>query len=250
MTCSSLNPSPNRYRVPTVSLSAHHQRKKGLLEFTCIAMAVWMLAGCHTTTDKSSEMNSDLSETTLSSSVMTHPPISSQSPVEKYGSKKNDDEVPLWERPEILAKYPVKAKKNPDGSYDYSDPRFENADLCEDAPPGYWESRGYEILISKHLPYLTSKDCLLRKVPSSDEDLLFNFGTDARSKDRVSGTHVMVASSSKYGRFDGAGNDSQCILYLETQLGRVAAQVMNEDGSTHDHKFLCQKAKELFEELI
>ncbi|MDO4914343.1 hypothetical protein [Corynebacterium sp.] len=181
---------------------------------------------------------------------MAHPPISSQSPVRQRSSKKNDGEVPLWERPEILAKYPVKAKKNPDGSYDYSDPNFENADLCVDAPPGYWETRGYQIIISKHLPYLTSKDCLLKKIPSADEDLLFNFGTDARSKDRVSGTQVMVASSSKYGRFDGEGSDSQCILYLETQVGRVAAQVMNEDNSTHNYKYLCQKAKELFEELI
>ena len=124
MACSSLNQSSKRYRVPTVSLSAYHRYKNELVEFICITTAVWMLAGCHTTTDTRSEINSDLSETTLSSSVMTRAPISSQSSMQQRSSKKNDGEVPLWERPEILAKYPVKAKKNPDGSYDYSDPPF------------------------------------------------------------------------------------------------------------------------------
>ena len=89
MTCSSLNQSSNRYRVLAASLPPYNQCKKRIAELICIAAAVWMLAGCHTTTNKSSEINSGLSETTVSSSVMTRPLISSQSPVEKYGSKKN-----------------------------------------------------------------------------------------------------------------------------------------------------------------
>ena len=180
MACSSLNQSSKRYRVQTVSLSAYHRYKNELVEFICITTAVWMLAGCHTTADTRSGINSDLSETTLSSSVMTRPPISSQSPVEKYGPKKDNDEVPLWERPEILAKYPVKAKKNPDGSYDYSDPRFENADLCEDAPPGYWESRGFIKKTSSKDEFLHFNDFLLKRV-NETQHLLINFGTDRRS---------------------------------------------------------------------
>lgn len=181
MACSSLNQSSKRYRVPTVSLSAYHRYKNELVEFICITTAVWMLAGCHTTTDTRSEINSDLSETTLSSSVMTRAPISSQSSMQQRSSKKNDGEVPLWERPEILAKYPVKAKKNPDGSYDYSDPPFfENADLCEDAPPGYWESRGFIKKTSSKDEFLHFNDFLLKRV-NETQHLLINFGTDRRS---------------------------------------------------------------------
>lgn len=247
MTCSSLNPSPNRYRVPTVSLSAHHQRKKGLLEFTCIAMAVWMLAGCHTTTDKSSEINSDLSETTLSSSVMTHPPISSQSPVQQRSSKKNDDEVPLWERPEILAKYPVKAKKNPDGSYDYSDPLFENADLCEDAPPGYWESRGFIKKSSDKDEFLHFNDCLLRET-NETQPLLMDFGTDKRSREEVSGKRVENENPTTFTRWGRIVGDPHCVVYTETQLGRVAVQAIDETQTLNEAE-LCDLVKTLNERL-
>lgn len=243
MTCSSINQSSNRYRVPTVSLSTFHRRKRGLLEFTCIAVAVWMLAGCHTTTDKSSEINSDLSETTSSSSAMTHPPISSQSPVEEYGSKKNNDEVPLWERPEILAKYPVKAKKNPDGSYDYSDPRFENADLCEDAPPGYWESRGFIKKSSDKDEFLHFNDCLLKRVYET-QPLLINFGTDRRSRKEVPGKRVENENPTTFTRWGSVVGDPHCVVYTETKLGRVAVQAIDETR-TLSQKELCELVQEM-----
>lgn len=243
MACSSLNRSSKRYRVPAASLPPYNQCKKRLAELIYIAAAVWMLAGCHTTTNKSSEINSGLSETTVSSSAMTRPPISSQSPVEKYSSKKNDDEVPLWERPEILAKYPVKAKKNPDGSYDYSDPRFENADLCEDAPPGYWESRGFIKKSSDKDEFLHFNDCLLKRVYET-QPLLINFGTDRRSRKEVPGKRVENENPTTFTRWGSVVGDPHCVVYTETKLGRVAVQAIDETR-TLSQKELCELVQEM-----
>lgn len=243
MACSSLNRSSKRYRVPAASLPPYNQCKKRLAELICIAAAVWMLAGCHTTTNKSSEINSGLSETTVSSSAMTHPPISSQSPVGKYGSKKNNDEVPLWERPEILAKYPVKATKNTDGSYDYSDPRFENADLCEDAPPGYWESRGFIKKSSDKDEFLHFNDCLLKRVYET-QPLLINFGTDRRSRKEVPGKRVENENPTTFTRWGSVVGDPHCVVYTETKLGRVAVQAIDETR-TLSQKELCELVQEM-----
>ena len=145
---------------------------------------------------------------------MTRPPISSQSPVEKYGPKKDNDEVPLWERPEILAKYPVKAKKNPDGSYDYSDPRFENADLCEDAPPGYWESRGFIKKTSSKDEFLHFNDCLLRET-NETQSLLVDFGTDKRSREEVPGKRVENENPTTFTRWGRIVGDPHCVVYVD-----------------------------------
>lgn len=247
MACSSLNRCSKRYRVPTVSLSAYRRYKNGLVEFIYITATVWMLAGCHTTADTRSGINSDLSETTLSSSVMTRPPISSQSPVEKYGPKKNNDEVPLWERPEILAKYPVKAKKNPDGSYDYSDPRFENADLCEDAPPGYWESRGFIKKTSSKDEFLHFNACLLRET-NETQSLLVDFGTDKRSREEVPGKRVENENPTTFTRWGRIVGDPHCVVYTETQLGRVAVQAIDETQTLNEAE-LCDLVKKLNERL-
>ncbi|WP_152646900.1 hypothetical protein [uncultured Corynebacterium sp.] len=178
---------------------------------------------------------------------MTHPPISSQSPVQQRSSKKNDDEVPLWERPEILAKYPVKAKKNPDGSYDYSDPLFENADLCEDAPPGYWESRGFIKKSSDKDEFLHFNDCLLRET-NETQPLLMDFGTDKRSREEVPGKRVENENPTTFTRWRRIVGDPHCVVYTETQLGRVAVQAIDETQTLNEAE-LCDLVKTLNERL-
>lgn len=242
MTCSSLNQRSNRYRVPTVSLSAYHRRKRGLLKFTCIAVAAWMLAGCHTTTDKSNEKNSDLSETTVSSSVITHPPISSQSPVQQRSSKKNDGEVPLWERPEILAKYPVKAKKNPDGSYDYSDPRFENADLCEDVPRGYWESKGYTVIGSDYIKLANLKDCAFLD-EKRDLSKYLSISTDKRKYEDIAGRIYKKYNPGRFDQIIFSIRTPGCVAYVETSIGRIGFGYLDDEEKMSEEQ-LCQKAND------
>lgn len=105
-------------------------------------------------------------------------------PDETRSGKGKQKDRPLWERPEVLAKYPVKAKKNPDGSYDYSDPRFENADLCGDAPPGYWEGLGYRVVGPDYIKFRTLKNCGL-EIMDKGQERLIAVGTDALPKDQL-----------------------------------------------------------------
>ena len=150
--------------------------------------------------------------------------------------------TPLWEQPELLAKYPVRAKKNPDGSYDYSDPHFENADLCKDLPPHYWEKRGYSVLGPSYFDSVPVKDCL---VDAGNKDLSKGviIGTDKKQRKDVIGR---LFKQYRPGRFDKVIMNTfprTCVAYLETAIGRIGFAYGDDDEQVTE-QMLCQKARE------
>ena len=150
--------------------------------------------------------------------------------------------TPLWEQPELLAKYPVRAKKNPDGSYDYSDPHFENADLCKDLPPHYWEKRGYRITRSSFLKHVKAKDCFIDD-GNEDPSQAVTIGTDKRERKDVVGR---LFKQYRPGRFDQIADGfglTICVAYVETQIGRVGFAYA-DDEDTMSEAQLCEKARE------
>lgn len=156
--------------------------------------------------------------------------------------------LPLWERPEVLAKYPVKAKKNPDGSYDYSDPRFENADLCEDAPPGYWEGLGYRVVGPHYIKFRTLKNCGLEFLDRGQEKFIA-VGTDSLPKNNLTGRLYREYSPYRYDQIDELFGVKACISYLETPLGRVGVTDLAE-FDYRDFKELCDDARRELERLL
>lgn len=155
---------------------------------------------------------------------------------------------PLWERPEVFAKYPVKAKKNPDGSYDYSDPRFENADLCGDAPPGYWEGLGYRGVRPHYIKFRTLKNCGLEFI-NREQEKFIAVGTDSLPKNNLTGRLFKEYSPYRYDQIDELFGVKVCVSYLETPLGRVGVTDLAE-FDTRDFKELCDDARSELERLL
>jgi len=155
---------------------------------------------------------------------------------------------PLWERPEVLAKYPVKAKKNPDGSYDYSDPRFENADLCEDAPPGYWEKLGYRVVRPDYIKFRTLKNCVLQ---IGDGNLSDGFGvtTDKLEKIKILDSRSKQYSSSRYDQPKEVDGLKGCVSYIETPIGRVGFGYVDFDEGA-DFTRLCDISRKGLERIL
>lgn len=162
--------------------------------------------------------------------------------------KEKQKGLPLWGRPEVLAKYPVKAKKNPDGSYDYSDPRFENADLCEDAPPGYWEGLGYRGVGPDYIKFRTLKNCGLQIIDRGQERLIA-VGTDSLPKNKLSGRLFREYSPYRYDQINEMYDVKVCVSYLETPLGRVGVTDVAE-FDPRDFKDLCDDARSELERLL
>ncbi len=169
-------------------------------------------------------------------------------PEENRSGKGEHKDRPLWERPEVLAKYPVKAKKNPDGSYDYSDPRFENADLCEDAPPGYWEGLGYRSVGSDYIKFRKLKNCGL-VIMDRGQERLIAAGTDSLPKNNLAGRIFREYSPYKYDQINEMFGVKACVSYLETPLGRVGVTDLAE-FDPRDFKELCDDARSELERLL
>ena len=153
---------------------------------------------------------------------------------------KNARDRPVWEQPELLAKYPVRAKRNPDGSYDYSDPKFENADLCKDIPPEFWKKRGYRVIGSEHSNSSTLKDCI---VDDGDGDLskAMTIGTEKRRRKDVVGRLVKQYRPGRFDQLVDSLDLPACIAYLETDIGRIGFAYGDDDKQMSEGQ-LCQKA--------
>ncbi|MDO4914342.1 hypothetical protein [Corynebacterium sp.] len=185
-------------------------------------------------------MNPESVKTTPSSSAVKHPPISSQPSPTKHNPEKNNNEFPLWERPEILAKYPVKAKKNSDGSYDYSDPQFENADLCEDVSPGYWESKGYTVIGSDHIKLANLKDCAFLD-EKRDLSKYLSISTDKRKYEDIAGRLYRKYSPGRFDQIIFSIRTPGCVAYVETSIGRIGFGYLDDEEKMSEEQ-LCQKA--------
>ena len=163
------------------------------------------------------------------------------------GASRSPDDLPLWEQPELLAKYPVRAKKNPDGSYDYSDPKFENADLCKDLPPHYWEKRGYKVSGSQQSKRATLKDCSLTDgTESFDEGA--SVSTDKRIRKNVGGK---LFKQYYPGRFDQVIMNlwpPLCSAYIETSIGRIGFSYANDEENLSENE-LCERAHRFLEKV-
>ena len=197
---------------------------RGFVHVVSVVVVVGVLAGCH-------HGGGDSAHSTSASGSATG-----------AGASRSPDGLPLWEQPELLAKYPVRAKKNPDGSYDYSDPHFENADLCKDLPPHYWEKRGYSVLGPSYFDSVPVKDCL---VDAGNKDLSKGviIGTDKKQRKDVIGR---LFKQYRPGRFDKVIMNTfprTCVAYLETAIGRIGFAYGDDDEQVTE-QMLCQKARE------
>ena len=193
-----------------------------------IAMVMGLVAGCHHGGEGVKDVSTSGSATGARAS---------QSP----------DGLPLWEQPELLAKYPVRAKKNPDGSYDYSDPKFENADLCKDLPPHYWEKRGYMVDNSVNSKLAGLKDCWLDD-GSENFSTAIAIATDKKKRKDVVGR---LFKQYRPGRFDQIGNNfgfPTCIAYMESSIGRVGFSYTDMSQQASEGQ-LCHKARENLEKV-
>lgn len=165
----------------------------------------------------------------------------------RSGNKKQKG-LPLWERPEVLAKYPVKAKKNPDGSYDYSDPRFENADLCEDAPPGYWEGLGYRVVGPDYIKLRTLKNCIIQIGDGNWSDG-FGVTTDKLEKKQIIDRRSKWYSPSRYDQPKEVDGLKGCVSYIETPVGRVGFGYVDFD-ELMDFTRLCDISRKSLERIL
>ena len=188
-----------------------------------LVVVVGVLAGCHHGGEGVKDVSTSGSATGARAS---------QSP----------DDLPLWEQPELLAKYPVRAKKNPDGSYDYSDPKFENADLCKDLPPHYWEKRGYRIEGSKNIESATLKDCWLSD-HARDLSKAISIGTDKNEKRKVGGSLFKQYHPGRFDKIIKGYSPTGCIAFIETPIGRIGFGYMDDEEKMSEAQ-LCEKARE------
>ena len=211
--------------VPLLRSQGISQLQRVYVQMLSLVVVVGVLAGCH-------HGGGDSAHSTSASGSATG-----------AGASQSPDDLPLWEQPELLAKYPVRAKKNPDGSYDYSDPKFENADLCKDLPPHYWEKRGYETKGTNYVHSSTVKDCW---IDDSNQDLSKGgtIGTDKRERKHVAGKLFKQYSP---GRFDQVVMNMWpllCTAYIETPIGRIGASYGSEDDKISEAQ-LCERAREI-----
>lgn len=169
-------------------------------------------------------------------------------PEEIRSGKGEHKDRPLWERPEVLAKYPVKAKKKPDGSYDYSDPRFENADLCEEAPPGYWEGLGYRVVGPDYIKLRTLKNCVLQIGDGNWSDG-FGVTTDKLEKSQILDSRAKRYSPSRYDQPKGEDDLKGCVSYIETSIGRVGFGYVDFDQKS-DYAQLCDISRKGLERIL
>ena len=193
------------------------------LRVLSVVVVVGVLAGCHHGGEGVKDVSTSGSATGARAS---------QSP----------DDLPLWEQPELLAKYPVRAKKNPDGSYDYSDPKFENADLCKEVAPKFWTQRGYTTDGSDYSDVTTLKDCFVED-ENKDVSTVIAIGTDKKKRKDVAGRLFKQYRPDRFDQIVDSLNSPACVAYVETDIGRIGV-LYGDIEDTMSEAQLCEKARE------